>query len=288
MLKQRKTENPIIYPESVTLNRAEIELLMENSTWYHDFSPLGFKTPQRPGIGLANQVSKQPILFPMIEKALQLCRQAKNNLRGLELFCADGFFGIYAAQQGAQSVRGVDLNGMELARARLASKILGQDGRTRFEREDVHQLQGEYDFCICAGGLYHLSDPVQLVRSLTQRIHGPLVIQTVVSHAHTEPDYFVTPCPNHNAGSRFSYHWLLRMVKQAGWVIVEATQNELKGNRRARDRGSAYLLCVPPSYVESGLAKPAADAGSEAKQGLWQRWKRSYHTHFRHQRPNQA
>jgi hypothetical protein len=35
------------------------------------------------------------------------------------------------------------------------------------------------------------------------------------------------------------------MVEAAGWSVVESLTNELTGNTRPEDRGSAYLLCVP-------------------------------------------
>ena len=78
-----------MYPESVTLSRAEMDLLIE--PWCHDFTVLGLKTPQRQGIFPDNQISNQPILFPLIDQAVRLSRLTKNPLRGIELFCAEGF-----------------------------------------------------------------------------------------------------------------------------------------------------------------------------------------------------
>jgi hypothetical protein len=77
------------------------------------------------------------------------------------------------------------------------------------------------------------------------------------------------------------------MVTHAGWVIVEKSENELTGNDRPEDRGSAYLLCVPPSFVKDGLAQPAiqsrppetfkASYAAAVKSGLaknrWRWWK---------------
>ena len=234
--------------ESLNLSRAERKLMP--GPWYHNFSPLGLETPQRGGIYPANQKCKQAILFALIEEALRLCRKRGGSLRGVELFCADGFYGMHAMRLGAESVRGIDLDKKELARARLAAKILGWGEKTAFEREDAFKLKGEYDFCICAGGLYHLEDPARLLSELARKIHGPMVVQTVVSLARTSPDYFETPAPGWTWGSRFSTGRLQDMVAKAGWDILQSTENELTGNDRPEDRGSVYLLCLPASFAK--------------------------------------
>ena len=95
------------------------------------------------------------------------------------------------------------------------------------------------------GGLYHISSPASLLQNLRSRVTGPLVIQTVYSLAKTAPDYFETPAPGWTWGCRFSHQRLLDMVRQAGWKILEESTNELKGNQRPEDRGSAYLLTMP-------------------------------------------
>lgn len=260
--------------ESINLTRAEVDALVE--PWYHDFSLFGLKNQQRGGIYPPNQKSKQVILFPLIEEALRLCGKNGAKRRGLELFCADGYYGLYAVRQGADSLRGIDLDKPELAHARLAAKILGWGEKTSFEDEDVYQLTGEYDFCICAGGLYHLTDPARLLSDLSRKIHGPLVVQTVTSLAHTGPDYFETPAPGWTWGSRFSFAYLQTLMAKTGWEIIECAESHLSANERPDDRGSAYLLCVPPSYVQSGVAKKNAlgleklmPVETPASGGLW-------------------
>jgi hypothetical protein len=127
--------------------------------------------------------------------------------------------------------------------------LLGHEGRAEFRRENVFDVAGVYDFAICAGGLYHVSDPDALVRKLTTNARAAMVVQTVYSLAETSADYFETPAPGQTWGCRFSYGYLLAMLAEAGWTVLEATTNELGGNARPQDRGSAYALCVPRSAV---------------------------------------
>ncbi len=225
-----------------SLSSGEKKLLAE--PWYHNFGVLGVRTVQEPGIWRANQIAKQKPLFSYISRAIEICHERGTGSEGVELFCADGFYGNYAVQAGADHIHGVDLDDKNLAKARLMSKLLDTAGKARFDHMDVYKIEQSYDWGICAGGLYHIADPAGLLKMLTHRIKGPLVIQTVYSLANDSPDYFETPAPGWTWGSRFSHAYLTRMIEDAGWKILESTTNELKGNKRPEDRGSAYYLCM--------------------------------------------
>jgi SAM-dependent methyltransferase len=224
----------------VVMTRPELELFVQH--WYHDFAPLGLPTPQRWGMFPPNQAAKQEPLFRLVAEALALSRVDAPTV--LELFCADGFYAIFAAQHGAGAALGIDTDPVEVYKARLAAKLLGVPNAT-FEVADVLTSDARADIGICAGGLYHVADPASLLARLRQRIGHVLVVQTVFHLTRTEPDYFETPAPGLTWGCRFSYDYLLAMVERSGWRIVSAERNELTGNDRPEDRGSAYLLCVP-------------------------------------------
>jgi 2-polyprenyl-3-methyl-5-hydroxy-6-metoxy-1,4-benzoquinol methylase len=150
-----------------------------------------------------------------------------------------------ALRAGADSLLAVDLDEVSLAQGVLMARLQGTSESLTFRRMDVFDLTEEFDFGICAGGLYHLEDPARLLRQLRGIIRHALVVQTVYSKANDSADYFETPAPAWTWGCRFSYEYLLRMVEGAGWNILHAETNELLGNGRLEDRGSAYLLCVP-------------------------------------------
>jgi hypothetical protein len=129
-----------------------------------------------------------------------------------------------------------------LDRARWMSERLGHEGRAEFIEQDVFQIQGRFDFGICAGGLYHLSNPQALLEKLTEHVDRALVVQTVHSLAYEDDGYFEQPAPGWTWGCRFSLGYLHRMVKESGWRVLESTENVLEGNSRPDDRGSAYIL----------------------------------------------
>ena len=211
--------------------------------WYHNFEVLGVKTEQKPGPYRQNQMAKQDIIFSLIDDAIEICKEKSESFTGVELFCADGFYANYTAKKHNARISGIDLSPGYLKRAREITETLGNEKIVTFFHCDVMDLQSEYDFAICAGGLYHLSDPILLLADLREKIKTALVIQTVVSMANTEPDYFETPAPGRKRGCRFSYKYLLGMVKSAGWEVKREHSNQLDGNSRLEDLGSAYLLC---------------------------------------------
>lgn len=221
------------------------EKKMLSDLWYHDFSVFGIKTVHEPGIWKKNQACKEGPIFSMIADAVASAKHKVSSTRGVELFCADGYYALYAIQKGAEHVHGMDLDQKNLKKASLIAKMLGCSNKTRFEKRDVYTMDGSYDFGICAGGLYHISDPAALLKLLKKHVHGPLVIQTVYSLAKTAPDYFETPAPGWTWGCRFSYDYLKKMIRDAGWKIMREEKNVLLGNTRPEDRGSAYFLCAP-------------------------------------------
>jgi hypothetical protein len=224
---------------------AEEEQRLWNEPWYHDFAPLGIPTYQRDGIFRPNQAAKQGPLFDFIGQAIDHCQAAGTALRGVELFCADGFYSHFALQRGASHMTGLDLDTVELAKARLVGIRLGHEQKAMFLARDVHELTGQFDFGICAGGLYHVQDPDALLAHLSRHVAGPLVVQTVISLAETRDDYFECPAPGWNWGCRFSFEYFKTMLQRSGWQIRQIHCNELLGNARPEDRGSAYALCVP-------------------------------------------
>lgn len=247
---QTRLKNTLLYRfyKKITslhlLTTAELELLSD--PWYHDFETLGFKTPFREILVTyrRNQQCKQGPLFDLINRAVQICKTKGEAIKGLELFCADGFYGNFALKCKADSIYGIDHDSTEINKANLMSRLLGTAHKAKFEQGDVFKFRGEYDFCICAGGLYHIPNPADLLALLRERIKTVLVIQTVYSLENTAPDYFIAPIPWIGYGSNFSYGYMLKMVTEAGWEIIEQYNNEL-ANVGLWDKGSAYLLCVP-------------------------------------------
>ena len=224
----------------VKLSFAEFYLFILDG-WHHDFEALGLKT----GVLHPNQRCKQNNIFAFVDQAVSLCHKHVKETSGVELFCADGYYSNYAIEKEAKKMYGIDKNYFYIAKARLITKILGNSDKITFDCRDVFQLSETYDFCICAGGLYHISNPHELLRLLAARVRYAMVIQTVYSLADESENYFESPAPGWTWGCRFSYQYCKKMVNDAGWTVISEAVNQLEGNKRLEDRGSVYLLCVP-------------------------------------------
>ena len=113
-----------------------------------------------------------------------------------------------------------------------------------FECKDVFEIDegDQYDIILCAGGLYHISDPVKLLKKCYKITKQFLILQTVITQETNSPDYFVTPAPGWQHGCRFSDSWLKNRLEEIGWITYEHATNELTGNYRACDKGSSYYL----------------------------------------------
>jgi hypothetical protein len=256
--------------------------------WYHDFARLGLKTdfsdlpPSagqllkdllsyirlqflsrnrvgrgnfslrnvlsiKPSSHRINQRHKEEHLIPFLARCLvDLGEQPAC----LDLFCADGYYScIMSSLKPGANVTGVDLDIMEIRRARTAARLLGFQ-RANFVVHDVWSFvqttDTTYDLILCAGGLYHLSEPRSLLE-LLRRIAGRfLVIQSVITLEVEDAGYFVTPAPGWKHGSRFTHTGLERWLADLGWQILDQARNELTGNPRLCDRGSSYFLCLAP------------------------------------------
>ena len=122
-----------------------------------------------------------------------------------------------AAPTGQDAPAGRDDSRLEYLRVRYRGSITG----------NVHQRQMTFH------------DQVRTT-------YGP--VDTWDSTLETDdPDYFVTPAPGLQHGSRFTQAALEKWLTGAGWEILDQAHNELPGNKLARDRGSCYFLCQPTS-----------------------------------------
>lgn len=231
----------------------------DQPVWYHDFANLGQPTAQRGRIFKLNQQAKEKPICELLNKAINIAftkcpakpkkRGEPKPVKGIELFCADGFYANYAVgacrndEHMHLKIGCVDLNDDELQRGKTVTAKLGHTAQIRYRAGNVLKVRDKYDLVICTGGLYHVEDPMALLRQLKKMTRGALVLQTVYSLESTEPDYFIQPPPTNPAGSRFSLAWLRVALDEVGLEILEEDANMLEGNKHPCERGSAYLLC---------------------------------------------
>ena len=104
--------------------------------------------------------------------------------RVLDVFCANGGFSYQAARLGASEVLGVDYDPDRIECARFVGTLLdgALDPLPRFEVGDVYRLSDTVpspsDVTLVLGGLYHVSDPVLVLRNLRAATSEHMIFQT--------------------------------------------------------------------------------------------------------------
>ena len=213
---------------------------------YHEYSFFGVNNEQTKGHYVENQKTKAPIITTYIAYAIAKCKEKSNYVSFAELFCADGYYAMVASRLGAARSYGIDNN---FSKHNYALKVKGIAKRLgikniEFINEDVNNINKlpRTDIVANVGGLYHVSNPKQILAKSYEMAKSYLIIQSVVSLATDSRRYFETPAPGWTWGSRFSRQSFDELIKDSGYKVLDFHFNELKGNKRIEDRGSVYYL----------------------------------------------
>ncbi len=220
-------------------------ILSDLGPLYHAYDWLGIKNQQLPGIFEKNQKAKQAIIASYILHAMAKCRATIDTpVSFAELFCADAYYATLARHFGVNASTGFD-NDREghFENAEKIAHRLGLD-HCRFIKSDVNDIDETEQFDIVAnvGGLYHVSNPEQVLEKSYRMAKRFLIVQTVVSLANNDRRYFEAPAPGWDWGSRYNPQSFSRMVNSKGWNVVDMHFNELEGNDALENRGSIYYL----------------------------------------------
>lgn len=224
--------------------KADPHLLDDLGPLYHSYRLFGVENQQIENFRV-NQRCKESLILGYILVAMGKVRATCDYQPSFaELFCADGYFTMCAAYFGANPAVGIDNNrdgwspnGPEIARRLGLNNVSFQWG-------DVNEIDGEnlYDVVANIGGLYHVSNPVDVLRKSYALARRFLVVQSVVTTTTNDANYFVSPAPGLQHGCRYSAQSFANMVVAQGYRIIDAQFNQLEGNQRPEDRGSVYML----------------------------------------------
>jgi hypothetical protein len=211
---------------------------------YHDYAFFGASGEQLPGIYGPNQRAKAPMITAYTALAIADVLEGGDDVSFVELFCADAYYAMVAARLGATSVRGVDNHRDEFSdKAPEIARRLGIEGFELIDADvaDMASLEPA-DIVANVGGLYHVSNPEEVLQASYELAARYLIVQSVVSLANEDPDYFEAPAPGWDLGSRYNPISFDTMVRDQGWNLLAWHRNELTGNTDASSRGSVYYL----------------------------------------------
>ncbi len=141
--------------------------------WFHNIDLHGVKTAPNHFLGD----------FPNI-KWKHIAQAVPQDLTGatvLDIGCNGGFYSIQMKRRGAERVLGIDIDDRYLNQARYAASTLGLD--IEFQKGsvyDVDKVDGQFDFVIFMGVLYHLRYPLYALDKVVKKVRGKLLFQTMI------------------------------------------------------------------------------------------------------------
>lgn len=212
---------------------------------YHDYSFFGIANEQISEVYAQNQKAKASILTAYIAQAVAKC-DLKDNARPsfTELFCADGYYTMVASRLGCSPSLGIDDNSENhFEKAETVANRLGLND-CRFTQAEIspNSTFESTDIVANLGGLYHVKEPMEILRNSLRQARQYLIVQSVVSLATDEDSYFESPAPGWTWGCRYSRSSFHKMITEICPNIIDHYFNELTGNTRPEDRGSVYYL----------------------------------------------
>jgi tRNA (mo5U34)-methyltransferase len=176
--------------------------------------------------------------------------------RVLDTFCANGAFSFEAARLGAARVLGVDFDPPRIEAAELVAGLLAaHDWATvpEFRSGNVYALGeatgGErFDVVICLGGLYHVADPVHVLKQLRAAADdgAHLLFQTSrlarapgqwARFSVREEDRRGSGLSSHKAGEgvwELSAGALRAMLRVAGFEVLDVRRPPMAKRRKFR------------------------------------------------------
>jgi len=170
--------------------------------------------------------------------------RSDRNTTTLRCLGADGYYAMVARAMGASRALGIDNDrDGSLQNARRVVDALGLTN-VEFRQQPVEEIDESEHFSIVlnVGGLYHVNDPESVLDRSYRLATDYLIVQTVVSLATDDPDYFEAPAPGLPWGNRYSRSGFERTIARRRWRVLDQAFNQLTGNQRPEDLGSLYFL----------------------------------------------
>jgi tRNA (mo5U34)-methyltransferase len=149
---------------------------IKNQKWFYEFElPDGTRTESY------LPAAVRPI-HTTRERALRgyLSAMDAGYATALDVACHEGFYSLVLAKH-FETVTALDKNSASLDKARQISALLG-GANIRFAHSSVEQWHEEdgADFVLCFGLLYHVENPIQIMRRLAALTKKALCIETQV------------------------------------------------------------------------------------------------------------
>lgn len=187
---------------SATLSTELASELERTPAWMYPWSLApGADAPlMHPGLPSVH-ATRAEMIEPAVRAALA---QAGPNATALDLACSEGYFAQRLLEWGAHRVVGIDVRAQNVLRATLIADHFGIDqSRLSFRQGDVFELVpetlGRFDVVLLLGLIYHVEDPVGVVRLARRLTRSLCVVESQLTrqdapiiHGQGVPDVMFT------------------------------------------------------------------------------------------------
>ena len=157
----------------------EIIETVENTSWYHSFNFNGI-----PNSNTRTTPSEQLWITQNLPESFQ-------GKSVIDVGCADGFFGFYAAKNNARKVVCGDF--MMFEGFKSAQKIIDLNVEHRTVNLFDFKETEKFDYVFCFGLYYHLPDPVQSIRYLQSITNEALYFAGPITNDDEPIMYYYDP-----------------------------------------------------------------------------------------------
>jgi tRNA (mo5U34)-methyltransferase len=124
--------------------------------------------------------------FPAL---IEVCGGSLRGKRVLDVACNCGGFSVQAAKLNSEYVLGIDVVDHYIEQAVFLKCALGLEN-TEFEVMDIDNLDestvGKFDVTFCFGILYHLENPIRVMRKLASITKSIMLVDTTVVRTQTQ------------------------------------------------------------------------------------------------------
>jgi tRNA (mo5U34)-methyltransferase len=166
------------------MNATLLERIQERP-WFYDFDlPNGQAAPCRtPDHVKPIHTTRLEMLWTALNPYIAANGGDWRRFSAIDIACHQGFFTSQLARRGCRSVLGIDARTEHIADAQLIQQAYGL-ANLRFAQHDVFAVKpadlGTFDIVVCFGLLYHVDNPVGLLRLCRELTRGVCVIETQV------------------------------------------------------------------------------------------------------------
>lgn len=203
------------------------------------FAPWGYSIQLAPGVltgvpeALERTVYRSHLIGGAMSYGLSRCNLDPTAASAVDFACNHGYFSLLAAELGCPNVTGLDLRGINIAKAGLLARQFDLPD-VRFEQRDVYSYEGQADIVLNLGLLYHVTDPVRLMELSFGACRSFCIVDTITHLApvsafilRTNKDASHHAEGKYNAELHPTYRALIDLMHAAGFVdLVEVVPKD--------------------------------------------------------------